>query len=124
MAVCNIRNIDASLLRRMKIRAVEEGLTLRDWCIRAFVRALEVRNGIHGTANEAGGTESKRVHATTGGRELPTLPEDRGDAVSDQGAEPVYVVNAKCFCGAKVFQGVTKWKCEKGHWSTPEKETK
>lgn len=39
MAACNIRNIDQSLMREMKVRAAQEGLTLRDWVIRALTEA-------------------------------------------------------------------------------------
>lgn len=33
MPDCNIRNIDADLMRDMKARAASKGLTLRDWVI-------------------------------------------------------------------------------------------
>ena len=33
MPDCNIRNIDESLMRAMKVKAAESGLTLRDWVI-------------------------------------------------------------------------------------------
>jgi hypothetical protein len=43
MPDCNIRNVGNSLIRAMKIKAAEEGYTLRDWAIRQFT--LGVDNG-------------------------------------------------------------------------------
>lgn len=40
MPDCNIRNMDVSLLRAMKVEAASEGLTLRDWAIGQFSRGV------------------------------------------------------------------------------------
>lgn len=36
MPDCNIRNVDESLMRAMKVAAAREGWTLRDWCVRQW----------------------------------------------------------------------------------------
>lgn len=38
---CNIRNMDVSLLRAMKMAAAGDGLTLRDWAIVQFSRGVK-----------------------------------------------------------------------------------
>jgi hypothetical protein len=36
---CNIRNVDESLMREWKAKALQAGLTLRDWVIRTLTEA-------------------------------------------------------------------------------------
>lgn len=40
MATCNIRNIEADLLQRVKMAAVRDKMTMREWVIVAFEREL------------------------------------------------------------------------------------
>jgi hypothetical protein len=75
---CNIRNIDQSLLRRMKARAAEEGLTLRDWSLRAFAEKLER----HGSGSSESAEGKKRQRKPDAGRldADDALPPKQGEA--------------------------------------------
>jgi hypothetical protein len=123
LAACNIRNIDASLLREMKVAAAREGLTLRDWAIRAFVQALE-SPGVGAGRSSAGVGAKRRVEKAPVRTQSETMSSSEAKQEAPDVPASTVIPDAKCFCGASVFmartnQGVNKWKCEKGHWSTP-----
>lgn len=40
MADCNIRNLNAELVQRVKLAAVRDNMTMREWVIVAFEREL------------------------------------------------------------------------------------
>lgn len=49
MADCNIRNIDDELLKKVKIAALEQGLTLKEYAVKALEIALHSKGKYYPT---------------------------------------------------------------------------
>lgn len=115
MAACNIRNVDASLLRRMKAKAAEEGVTLRDWALAAFAEKLERRTESLGSAREdVRGPKRDVEKAPTAGIEPAAMPSSSVAADQSPRADKSPEA-AKCNrCDGVVYRDPTNskyWRC-------------
>lgn len=79
----NVRGVDESLMRKLKVYAAENGLTLRDWVIRALWRS------VNGTYGEGGAGVIEDVGCVGGGEggvgEEPEVGEDPVSGVDEEG---------------------------------------
>lgn len=66
MADLNIRNIDEELIRRLKVGAANEGVTLRSWCIEAFRERLAASR-LPDSSSVAQSAEQAAHYRTVGG---------------------------------------------------------
>jgi hypothetical protein len=74
MADCNIRNVDDKLMRAVKVRAAEAGLTMREWVVGVLERG--VKDGV------AVGFEGKHDRRVAG-----PLEEVAGESEESDGGE-------------------------------------
>jgi len=117
--------VDASLLRLVNLAAMQQDMTQRDWIIKVLVEAV----------NGGNTRKARAVKAVEGDGVVPTGDvEDVAAGIGLAGdlpevGEPRNSVG-KCWCGQAQYEhtninsGVTKWRCEKGHYSSPKAEVK
>lgn len=104
MPDCNIRNIDNSLMKAMRVRSAEEGKTLRDWVIGVMAVAVGWEKGVGVSGEPRKMTESSLQTVVAETVEGPESAEEpRTNDCPD--------------CGEPLFWNVAMryWNCECGY---------
>ena len=130
MADLNVRNVDASLLMAVNVKAADSGFTQRDFVIRVLTAAVNVETRAKDKIPEVTVVDAMAglrfpvapvvPDTDTSGPFIPPAPGDRV-------VNPKLIVGEKCFCGASVFlvrdpiTRVEKWSCTgtSKHFQTP-----
>jgi plasmid stability protein len=77
MAVLNLRNVDAGLAEELKVRAVREGKSLREFCLEILLRGIRNDQGAprhEVAAGGSGGVTTKDASRTKREKEQAVIP--------------------------------------------------
>lgn len=112
MPDCNIRNIDESLMREMKAKAAQEGLTLRDWAISRFATGVGWQRDGRGNAR----TERLGVDLASAGSTRDAFHAGESGLVGDR--DVLALEKPQCpECLTDLYENrkMRMWWCKCGH---------